>query len=238
MHRHTRFALILLPVALAACGKKDDTANLDTLDNQLTNGSAKDPALAGALGDQIMVDPQLSKQANNDAIRPATQPVNGETPPDAVRAPADATPSGDQTAPAPTKGTGSGGATTLGALAARQGSSVQDCGPKVAYSAQWAAKLPAALPVYPDGHVTEAAGTNDGGCALRVVSFTSTASVNNVLNWYFSKAKAAGYSAGHQVDGQEHMLAGNRNKDGATFVLYVRPHAGGGSEADLVVNHG
>ncbi|NWN23190.1 hypothetical protein GY661_25415, partial [Escherichia coli] len=54
--------------------------------SETESGNAADPALASALQDQIMVDPQLGRQANGDAIRPPGQPYSGAVPNDNVAA--------------------------------------------------------------------------------------------------------------------------------------------------------
>src|SRR3546814_17655609 len=59
----TRTAALALPLALSACGRDSDSdQNLSSLDASLTN--AEDPALRSALGDQIIVDPELADQSN------------------------------------------------------------------------------------------------------------------------------------------------------------------------------
>src|SRR4051812_16689469 len=83
--------LLALPLALVACGKRSDgERNLDTLDNELVesnSAAARDPALMSALHEQIMVDPTLAQQANNDAVRPPAQPYSGAVPPDGIAVP-------------------------------------------------------------------------------------------------------------------------------------------------------
>ena len=60
----------------------------------------------------------------------------------------------------------------------------------------WAAKLPAAFPVYPRGNTQEAAGTDEGQCALRVVSFLTPVALEEVLAFYYTRARAAGRLTG------------------------------------------
>ena len=62
-------AMALL-LALAACGKGGKDGNLAALDDQLTNNAA-DPAVKGALADDIVVDPSLVGQSNRNAVRSA-----------------------------------------------------------------------------------------------------------------------------------------------------------------------
>lgn len=233
-----RFPLLLL-LALAGCAKPTPKQDLDSLDNQLTGPAAtKDPALTAALHDQIVVDPQLVQSANAGAVRPAPRPDPGSIPPDDLGAPKDTSrPSDLKPTPAPTAGcpdcTAARGALTLGALAERQSqASVAACSGSLSYASRWADKLPAALPLYPDARVAEAAGSDAKGCALRVVSFASAAPIARVTDWYYAHATRAGFTADHRADGNERVLRGSH--DGASFMLYLRPRAGGGTDADLV----
>ncbi|MDB5703776.1 MAG: hypothetical protein JWN66_892 [Sphingomonas bacterium] len=254
--RFRGLVVLALPVALAACGSRSDgDRNLDTLDNELVDGNSanasRDPALMSALQDQIMVDPTLAQQANNDAVRPPAQPYSGAVPPDGIAVPpagAAATTGAARSetlkkAPAPAADCPQCDAAreslTLGALAARQKDKrTSGCAGNMRYSARWAQRLPADLPLYPDARVSEAAGTEDGGCALRAVSFASSAPLQTVLDWYYTRATNAGYSAEHQADGSEHVLGGTRDRDDGAFALFLTSRADGGTDVDLVANNG
>lgn len=243
-YRHRRFWLAAcLPLALVACGSKDDAQeNLDTLDAELTNSAssnAGDPVLMGALQDQIMVDPALAGQANNDAIRPPAKPLAGPVPTD--------TGGGDvktgplQPAPAPRgdcpECRTARASLTLGALAGHQKiKGIGDCVGSLHYSAAYAERLPAALPLYPDARVSEAAGSDTNGCALRAVSFVSSAPLQTLLDWYYTRATKAGYAAQHQADGDQHVLGGTQGD--AAFALFVTARRDGGSDVDLIANTG
>jgi len=123
------------------------------------------------------------------------------------------------------------GALTLGELARRQSAATAPCATRVTYSAGWANRLPAAVPLYPDARVREAAG-NDA-CGLRVVSFASSAPVGRILDWYHARVTRAGYSADHQASGAQHVLGGTRGD--AAYVVYVAADPAGGSQIDLIV---
>jgi hypothetical protein len=249
-HKFQGLILLVLPVTLAACGKRSDAdRNLDTLDNELveSNGAARDPALMSALHDQIMVDPTLAQQANNDAVRPPAQPYSGAVPPDGIAAAPSGAGTGAATsetlkkAPAPAAScpqcTAKHESLTLGALAARQKDKrTSNCAGSMRYSARWAGRLPADLPLYPDARVSEAAGSDQGGCAMRAVSFASSAPLQTVLDWYYTRASKAGYSAEHQADGGEHVLGGTRGD--AAFALFLTSRADGGTDVDLLANNG
>jgi len=255
-----KLAWIMLPLALAACGKKPEAeSNIDSLDAELagTGNSAaanRDPAMMSALQDQIMVDPALAGQANNDSVRPPQQPYSGATPPDSVAPPKPA----DPNATAANTGSSSGGSkpapapsgdcpqckvkrdsVTLGALAKRQAQkSIASCAGNLQYSAAWVGRLPGDLPLYPDARVDEAAGATGNGCTLRVVSFSTGASIQTVLDWYYGRATSAGYDAEHQASGGQHVLGGTRAKDGGAFMIYLEKRPDGRTEVDIVVNNG
>ena len=236
--------LILLPLlVLAACGKPaPKQPDLDALDRELAanSGVVDDPAAKAALRDQIVVEPGLTQSANTRAVRPAPRPDPGAMPPDDLGRPADTSRSGDLKPTPPAAAscpgcTAARGALTLGALAGRQANrTVAGCAPSIRYATGWANRLPAELPLYPDALVVEAAGSDAGGCALRIVSFTSTATLSRVADWYYAHATRGGFHAEHQADGTTHLIAGDRGA--SAFALYLRPRAGGGTEADLVSN--
>lgn len=230
-------------LALAACGKPaSDQAALADLDNSLATmndaASVNDPVLQGALRDPIMVDPKLLQQANANTVRPPMQPGSGALPPEGIAGAAQKQATGAlRSAPAPT-GTckqcaAARKALTLGALAQSQGASAQ-CVTNVAYSADWANRLPRGVPLYPDAQIAEAAGADRDGCALRVVSFASAAPMQRLLDWYYTRTSEAGFRSEHQVDGGEHVLAGT--KKGAAFFLILKPRQNGGTQVDLMAD--
>lgn len=233
---------IALMFGLAACGKKGK--DVDAMDNELVaNGSAKsdqtDPALTSALEDQIMVDPALSQQKGG-ATRPGATPAQAPIPATTPVPAGPAAPAGTLHAPEP-RPTNARTGLTLGELARRQaqprhGGAGRDCNRNFQYSLAWAQRLPAALPLYPDAQVTEAAGNVAGGCNMRVVSFTTGAPLDRVVDFYFTDATRAGYDAEHQVSGGDHILAGDRDDD--AFYATFHSRQGGGTDVDLVANGG
>ncbi|MBY8824877.1 hypothetical protein [Sphingomonas colocasiae] len=231
----------LLALALAACGsgQKNDQA-LNALDRSLAgnavNAQDVDPALAASLEDQIMVDPSLSAQANRDSVRPPAEPMRAPVPADG---PATANVGTGKllSAPKAVAMDAPEAPTTLGALASQQARRAgQSCGAELGYSQAWATRLPADLPLFPQARVTEAAGSDAGGC--RAVSFTSGAALQTVLDYYYTQAVRGGFTAEHRVDGGEHTLGGTRGKDDGAFVVIARARPGGGTEVDLITNNG
>lgn len=232
--------LVLAPaVLLAGCGRKDEEME--------ASPAGEDPALTGALADQIMVDPDLTGQneAAGGAAMSATEgalPTDNNTPEEAAAARNEALalvggPGQMKTPPEPSEGNGKlpeAAAFTAAARAASASPSGAKCADKVTYTASWAAKLPKAFPVYPRGNVQEAAGTDEGGCSLRVVTFTTPVKLADVLAFYYTRGVTAGFKADrHRQDGEE-MLGGT--KGSASYTIYARSLPGGRTEVDLVTS--
>ena len=202
-------------LSLGACQQRAQDAELAKIDNQIT-GKDADPALTSALEDQILVDPALTQQSNKNAVRPPETPTQAQYPlPEQRRG--------------QVQGRGAGGD------ARAQG--IVDCGPKLEYSTQWARSLPAAFSVYPGAKLTDAAGSDLEGCKMRVVTFTTSAPAERVLEHYRSRAGQAGYSAEHQMREGDHILSGSRSGSDSAFYLILTPK-GGGSEVALIASEG
>lgn len=241
--RRTKFMIATaILVSLAACGRKDsDQASLDVLDNELV-GNASDPALTAALEDQIMVDPNLAAKGGRGTRRTPgalSQPIPPERRADAAKAEYAMANGKLLRTPAAGKFTGgnAGEPVTLGQLASSQKAGAaggNGCADKIDYSARWAARLAPEMSLYPKARVVEAAGGNEAPCKMRVVTFRADANMQAVLDYYYTKAVRAGYSAEHLEDGKDHMLGGTRRDD--AFMLFLRDLPGGGTEVDLVSN--
>ncbi len=239
-------AAALMSLSLGACGR--ETAELATQDDGLTSN---DPAVKGALGDTIMVDPALTGQSNANAATTGASPTTGGVPSSssggtAAEAVADARrivggqmiaapaalawadtcdTSCDQSAARPA---------TLGGVARQQAG--EACAADIQYGAGWVQRLPAAFPVYPRAAVVEAAGVMNGRCNVRVVNFQSRAGLQAVLDFYHTQASRSGYTSEHVLRGTEHYLGGT--KGDLAFIVMIRPMAGGLVDVDLVASGG
>ena len=235
-------ALVISPaLLLAACGSNGESAD----------GAAKDAdgAVTSALGDQIMVDPDLAGQNQaNSAV--STGLVDGALPPELLspqaieRARAEAVrlvggPAGMKKAPKAVPVSGAlppqSALAAASRAAAAPGGNV-NCAEKADYTMQWAAKLPATFPVYPQGAVQEAAGTDDGACSLRVVNYVTAVPLAEVIDFYFTRATGAGFSAQRVLQEGDDVIGGVKGK--ASFVVYARALPKGGTEVDLITNGG
>ena len=250
-------SVLVLPLALMACGKRDGERDLDTLDNELVDAgtgapNSSDPAMTSALHDQIMVDPSLAQQSNANTVRPPAQPYSGGVPPVTIAQTAggaagtqgSAVSQRAKQAPAPASKDcpncqAARDSLTLGALAANQTDKrTSACAGSMRYSAAWADRVPGDVPLYPGARVVEAAGADTASCHLRAVSFATNASLKTVIDWYYTRVTNAGFSADHQSDGAEHTLGGTRQRDGGAYVLFLTSRRDGGTDVDMVANNG
>lgn len=110
-----------------------------------------------------------------------------------------------------------------------------NCAATAQFSAQWAARMPPAFPVYPGGEVLEAAGNDAGGCALRVVNFATAASVTDVMDFYYTRASDAGFAIQHVMQGGDNVLGGSKG-GGASVMVFARAVDGGLTTVDLVTS--
>ena len=109
-----------------------------------------------------------------------------------------------------------------------------DCFSNVEYTTSWAAKLPAEFPVYPRGNTVEAAGTDAGNCAMRVVSFRTPVPLEDVMAFYYTRAEGAGYDAEYVQVENEHVLSGTNGN--AAFTIYGRRAGENLTEVDLTTS--
>jgi len=218
---------------LAGCGQGKPDAE----------ATSDDPAMTNALGDQIMVDPNMAGgkgaavAANSGQVELPPEQRSPEAIASAKQEAAKVAGGALQGAPAASQGNAAPlmeGAATAAQVAQQAKAASTDCTQKVQYSNTWAAKLPADIPVYPRGAVQEAAGTDSDGCSLRVINFVTPVTVQDVMDFYYTKASKSGYSAEHRMDGNDNVLGGK--KGGLAYVVYARKLANGLSEVDLITS--
>jgi hypothetical protein len=242
----TRNLLVMSGAALAlvACQNANDEAAQN--EDAALLADAADPAMKGALEDQILVDPDLVDKSNRNAVLgegsdgsvPSAGASKGQLAAVEKAAATAIGPRGLMKAPEPKqvaaedcKDCNQG--STLGAKAAQQ---TGVCQGKLDYAMGWASRMPADFAVYPRANVKEAAGVDKGQCNIRVVNFTTPAALKSVVNFYFTKARRGGYSAEYQLRGADHVLGGTKGE--AAYVLFLKPMANGGTEVDIVANGG
>lgn len=197
---------LALALALAACSEAAPPAP----------ERARDPQVAQALDDPLMTDPDLS--ARNEAAAALTVesdfslPVLPATPEAIARVKAEAAVMAGGTDKLPEVAAASGieppiapGAGPAAHLAALPG---PHCDAAISRSAIWAARMPAALPIYPRGGTIAAAGGDAPGCKLRHVEFATPVPLADVLAFYANRARAAKIAVSHLSGGEDAVLTG------------------------------
>lgn len=224
MTRSLMMTTMAAALLLVGCGgKTSDKADLDKIDAKLGGKPGTDPALAVALEEPIMVDPNLSSQANEHSIRPPAEPFQAPVPLD------------------PGAPDGIGSEQTLGSLAEQQARLSKDqfngCALDVQYSMDFANRLPAELPLYPRARVVEAAGSDTSNCRLRAVTYSTSATPKAMIDYYLTLGRRAGFTASHGSDARENLVSGIRDRDRAAFYAVIQSTSGG-TMVDLVTNNG
>ncbi len=238
-----RLLLCALPLALSlsACGEEDSVTAVTT--------HHEDPLMDAALADQIMVDPDMVNRnsANLVASFPTQEgiipaPDAGSAAIMAAREEAIAMLGGAaalRDAPQPERIDGTlppEAALSVAARAASAGEGMEDCAALAEFSAVWAARLPEVFPVYPRGAVHEAAGTDEGDCSLRVVNFTTPVPLGDVMDFYFTRADAAGYEVQRVLQDGDDILGGTHGA--ASVMVFARLRDDGMTDIDLVTSGG
>ena len=224
--------VLLVPLALlAACSEQASTALAP---------EARDPVVVSAINDPLMVDPDLASQNRPSAALEGGGPASAMIPlvkrTDAEIAAAKAEAQkllGKEIPTALSPASGDSDAVSpesLGLAAAALSGEGKRCAAKLGYTARWALQLPTALPIYPRGHLQEAAGNDLDGCKLRAVNFLTPVAVEDVVAFYH--ARLGGASASYRLDGADHVL--RASKGGAQFLVLVRKTPDGLTEVDLV----
>jgi hypothetical protein len=250
--RRSLLAVSVLSLAVAACGSSDaEKGDVAALDEKLA-GKGSDPAMNGALEDRILVDPALADSSNSNMVKAPDQPLDGSVPPDtgyegAIASAEELDGAKLMRAPKPRtvdagdcRDCSANNGQTLESLAAEQGvkRGKGTCDAKLQYGAGWAARMPTEFPVYPKGRVKEAAGVEGGICDIRVVSFSTSASMQAVADYYYTRAKRSGFTADYELRDGEHVLGGTRDNDSGAYVITLNPLPGGGTAVDIVANNG
>lgn len=222
--------------ALGGCGSQgsdEETAKADQA------------GLALVLAAPMMVDPALTTR------NPAEAAIGGGTPPIIVLPPfsqgadlaaaakAEAEKLSGGSIPAAPFGEGNIDPLLRDAVTAAQRAKAikgpgKDCGAMADYALSWSLQLPQPLPIYPRGHLLEAAGSNRDGCRLRVVRFVSPVEANALIDFYHFRARTAGFTMRHRSDETADQLTGS--KGAAQFAVQARRRDDGLTEADIVTN--
>ncbi len=226
----------LAVLALTGCGGHERDAAADT------EGLPR-----RALSAPVMIDPELALRDDATAAIAGGGPGVVEVPPfehdaetlAAARAEALKL-AGTRIAAAPSPSDGGDSVLRDAVTAVQRARAVKgpgsDCGGKADYAMAWSLRLPAAFPIYPRGHLLEAAGSDSDQCRLRVVRFVTPVAPDEVIAFYYTRARAAKLAARYMATDGVHQLSGS-NATGA-FAVQARKRDDGMTETDIVVNGG
>ncbi len=225
---------VLAAVMLAGCSDAGDAG--DPL-------SEIDPAIARALNDQLMSDPDLVSinEANAALTRSSDHSVPADVDtPEAIREAQDRAVvllGGTRSVPdlpeaELLEAEDSESPLVMLEDVAQAVGAAGACMKDVRYASEWAARTPAPFPVFPRGIVIEAFGLDNSGCSLRAVRFRSAVPGNDIARFYLGRAKKAGYSAEYAANETDWQVSGN--KGSARFLVRSRPSIMGHQEIDLI----
>lgn len=204
---------------LAACSSGSDEDR---------DAGSMDPASEHALNDEMATDPESGSSSDIDTSSRAIE---------AARSRAAEMVGGREELVNPGQPKRLAGTDTVTATMRQAATQMQgngNCFADVEYTTAWAAKLPAEFPVYPRGNTMEAAGTDTGNCAVRVVSFRTPVPLEEVMAFYYTRAEGAGYDAEYVQVANEHVLSGTKGQ--AAFTIYGRRAGPKLTEIDLTAS--
>jgi len=191
----------------------------------------RDPQVAQALADPLMTDPDLSSR--NEGAAALTVEVDGSLPvlpptPEAIaaaRAEAVRIVGGEERMAKLPEPSGRARALSddtfvahLAALARGSG-----CASELKVSAIWAARMPAVLPIYPRGATLAAAGSEAARCKVRIVGYSTPVPVDDIVAFYWTRARAANLAPIYRMSAADQVLSGN----GKNLAYDIRVHRSG-----------
>ncbi len=233
--------LVLSSVALTVlvgCDATSDVGDEDAAASVLS----QDPLVARALGDPLMVDPDLSWrteanaaitfqdghplppfEARSDAASRAVEAARVEL---LSGGPIPSLPleAGGEGAPA------LGGLQTAGAILQALDAR-PDCIDRMDARLDWSTQLPETSSIMPHGMVRQAAGVDTGNCVIRVVRYLTPASMDDVLEYHFAKVDRARFRVDRFASPEPQLRADRRDQ---AIAVHVREGPGGMTAVDVI----
>ena len=191
--------------------------------------------MAKALDDPIMIDPDLmDRNRAGNAIDISPPDGSLPSPELGAKALADARAAALIDLGGPGKMLSAPAASSAATIEMHDPRAAPACSGRAQHTMQWAARMPQPLPVYPHGAVEKAQGSDAPGCAYRAITFITPVPGGEVLDYYYTRAMAAGFSAQRVTMGDNDALSGS--KGAAAYAVHVRQVAGGATEVELVTS--
>lgn len=219
--------------ALSACSNPVENDDLDEI---------RDPLIEQALGDHLMVDPDLASQ--NEANAALTVGYDSSIPPPLTgpeqRAKAQAASrtlllDGGKIVDLPMPNKDEDWPQLAGAFTAAERAAriefAESCAERLNYSAVWAARLPDYAIIVPHGAIVEAAGNPDRPCNIRSVTYLTDLPVEDVMQFHYNLAARAGLAPLYS-EGKENAVHGTSGE--GSLAVHARPRGGFQTEVDIV----
>jgi hypothetical protein len=230
---HNRTVLIACAL-LSGCGQGvDPGAPVD-----------RDPAMAAALAEPLMTDPDLSQSNARNLVAEPGGPADGSLPSlgfavneaALARDEAQALTGGRVRLPGllpkPSPRLAMAAAPALAARA-RVLVDAGACADRMTRGFAWGAAMGTAMPVYPRAHLIDGAGIRDGACGIVAATFLTPVAPQALMAFYHARAREAGYADAASQAGDAALLEGAKGNQ--RFAVMLRNAGNGVTSVDLML---
>jgi hypothetical protein len=204
----------------------------------------RDPAMAAALAEPLMTDPDLSQANARNLVAEPGGPADRSLPTldfadneaALARDEAQALTGGRGRLPGLLpKPSARLAAATAATLAGRVRGLVDAgaCTDRLTRDFAWGAEVGPAMPIYPRAHLIEGAGVKDGTCSIIAATFLTPVAPQPLMAFYHARARAAGYADAASQAGDAALLEGA--KGSARFAVLLRNAGNGVTAVDLIL---
>lgn len=227
-------AALIACALLAGCGQRvDPAAPLD-----------RDPAMAAALAEPLMTDPDLSQANARNLVAEPGGPADRSLPSlgfadneaALARDEAQALTGGRVRLPGllpkPSPRLAAASATTL-AGRVRVLVDGGDCSERLTRGFAWGAVKGTVVPVYPRAHLIAGAGVKDGSCGITAATFLTPVAPQPLMAFYHALAREAGYADAASMAGDAALLEGAKGT--ARFAVLFRNAGNGITSVDVIL---
>ncbi|WP_295638990.1 hypothetical protein [Novosphingobium sp.] len=203
-----------------------------------------DPAMAAALAEPLMTDPDLSQANARNLVAEPGGPADRSLPSlgfaeneaALARDEAQALTGGRVRLPGllprPSPRLAAATATTL-AGRVRVLVDAGACTDRLTRGFAWGAAVGTVMPIYPRAHLIEGAGVKDGTCSIVAATFLTPVAPQPLMAFYHAQAREAGYADAASQAGDAALLEGA--KGSARFAVLLRNAGNGLTSVDLIL---
>jgi hypothetical protein len=204
----------------------------------------RDPAMAAALAEPLMTDPDLSQANARNLVAEPGGPADRSLP-SLGFADNEAALARDQAQaltggrvrlpgllPKPSPRLAAASVATL-AGRARVLVDAGACTDRMKHGFAWGVAMGTTMPIYPRAHLIEGAGVKDGTCSITAATFLTPVAPQPLMAFYHAQAREAGYADAASHAGDAALLEGA--KGSARFAVLLRNAGNGITSVDLIL---